>query len=451
MPQLLQKLRRFRERRRRQRKTDSDSSAPRRHRRNWPYLVGGLVVALAAYFWFTSARLLNEPIRLDYGASDPLFVSAMGPLVGAEFTRGNSVQTLVNGDEFFPAMLAAIRDARRSITLESYIWSSGYISNQFIEALTERARAGVKVHIIVDGMGTLKLNDSDKERMREAGIELHKYGREHWYEVKPDINHRTHRKLLVIDGRIGFTGGMCIDDRWLGNAEHDKIWRETQVRVEGPAVRQMQAVFATNWLQTTSSLLLGEEYFPAFAGESGPALALCYRSGKNEAPQNARLGYLFAIASARKSIDIANAYFVPDQLSTDMLVEARARGVRVRIILPAINDSAFGRAAARSRWGPLLDAGAELYLYEPAMFHPKTMVVDDILVTIGSANFDNRSFSLNDEVTLKVLDRAVAAKNLQIFEDDLRKSRRMTREEYESRPWYVKLTDQFCGLFRTQL
>lgn len=449
MPQLLQKLRRFRERRRAQRKPASQT--PARKRRNWPYFVGGIVIALAAYFWFTSARLLNEPIRLDYGPADALFVSAMGPLVGAEFTRGNLVETLVNGDEFFPAMLDAIRAAKRSITLESYIWASGHISNQFIEALTERARAGVKVHIIVDGMGTLKLNDTDKEKMREAGIEIYKYGREHWYEVKPDINHRTHRKLLIIDGKVGFTGGMCIDDSWLGNAEHDKVWRETQVRVEGPAVRQMQAVFATNWLQTTASLLLGEDYFPPHTAEPGGGLAMCYRSGKNEAPQNARLGYLFAIAAARKSIDIANAYFVPDQLSTDMLVEARARGVRVRIIVPAINDSAFGRAAARSRWGPLLDAGAEIYLYEPAMFHAKTMVVDDVLLTIGSSNFDNRSFSLNDEVTLKVLDRAVAADNVKIFEDDLRRSRRVTREEYIARPWYVKLTDQFCGLFRTQL
>lgn len=448
MPQLLQRLRKFRERRRR--RPQPEQAAPRKKRRNWPYIVGGLVIALAAYFWFTSARLLKEPVRLDYGPHEALFVSAMGPLVGAEFTRGNTVKTLVNGDEFFPAMLEAIRSAKRSITLESYIWTSGYISNKFIEALTERASAGVKVHIIVDGMGTLKLEESDKERMREAGVEIYTYGREHWYEIKPDINHRTHRKLLIVDGKVGFTGGMCIDDRWLGNAEHDKVWRETQVRVEGPVVRQMQAVFATNWLQTTSSLLLGEDYFPQ-PEEAGDALSLCYRSGKNEAPQNARLGYLFAIAAARKSIDIANAYFVPDQLSTDMLVEARGRGVRVRIIVPAINDSAFGRAATRSRWGPLLDAGVEIYLYEPAMYHAKTMVVDDVLLTIGSSNFDNRSFSLNDEVTLKVLDRRVAAENMKIFEDDLRRSRQMTREEYESRPWYIKLADKFAGLFRTQL
>lgn len=448
MPRLFEKLRSLRARRRQGTPPAEKRQKPKR--RNWPYIAGGLILALAAYFWFTSARLLQEPIRLNYGVADAEFVSALGPLVGAEFTAGNKVQTLVNGDELFPAMLDAIRGAQKNITLESYIWSSGYISNQFIDALSERARAGVKVHVIVDGMGTLKLNSSDRQRMRDAGVEIYGYGREHWYEIKPHINHRTHRKILVIDGKVGFTGGMCIDDAWLGDAEHAGIWRETQVRVEGPVVRQMQAVFATNWMQTTSRLLLGEDYFPVIE-KAGPAPALCYRSGPSEGPENARLGYLFAIAAARERIEIANAYFIPDDLSIDLLVEALGRGVRVRIIVPAINDSAFGRAASRSRWGELLAAGAEMYLYHQAMFHAKTMVVDRLLVTIGSANFDNRSFSINDEITLKVLDRQVAAEHQRIFERDLQGSRRLTREEFEHRPFYVKWADHFAGLFWTQL
>lgn len=373
----------------------------------------------------------------------------MGPMTGADFTDGNSVETLVNGDQFFPPMLQAIREAQKTITLETYIWSSGYISNQFIDALSERARAGVKVHALLDGMGGLKLNRSDRDRLRQAGVELYIYGREHWWQIKPNINHRTHRKLLIVDGKLGFTGGMCIDDRWMGHAHAKNLWRETQVRVEGPAVRQMQAVFAQNWLQTTSGLLLGDDYFPKL-NKAGPAIAHCYKSGPGEGAEVARLGYLFAIASARKTIDIAHAYFVPDDLAIEELLEAIARGVKVRVVVPAFNDSKFGRAASRSRWGKLLEAGAQFYLYQPAMYHCKSMIVDGVHLTIGSANFDNRSFSINDEVTFAALDPKVADDNLRIFADDIRHSKPLTREEFASRPIYIKVLDHLCGLFRSQ-
>jgi cardiolipin synthase len=414
----------------------------------WSIVAAAVIVA--GYFWKRSARLLKQPIRLDYGPADPAFAVALGPVVGAEFVGGNTVETLVNGDQFFPAMLRAIRGAQRTITLESYIWSSGEISDQFIAALSERARAGIKIHIMVDGWGTLKFRRRDRQRLRQAGVELYVYGRRHWFEIKPDINHHTHRKLLIIDGRIGFTGGMCIDDCWQGNADTAKVWRETQVQVTGPVVRQMQATFATNWLQTTTTLLLGDEYFPTVPG-SGDSRAHCYKSGPGEAAQVARLGYLFAVASARRTIDIAHAYFVPDDLAVAMLLEARERGVRVRVIVPAINDSRFGRAASRSRWGRLLAAGVEFYRYTAAMYHPKTMVIDETLLTIGSANFDNRSFSLNDEVVLDVLDAKVAARFTDIFADDLKRSERITLEAFRSRPLYIKVLDHFCGLFRSML
>ena len=397
----------------------------------------------------TSARILKEPLRLDYGPTDAAFPAAMGPIVGAEFTNGNTVQTLVNGDDFFPAMLRAIRGAQQTVTLETYIWSPGRISDEFIAALSERARHGVKVDVLVDGMGTLKFHGKDKQRLEDAGVRILKYGREHWYEVKPNINHRTHRKLLIVDGKVGFTGGMCIDDRWAGNASSPKVWRDTVVQVEGPVVREMQAVFATNWLKTTSSLILGEGYFPP-VHNVGTTRAQCFMSGPSEGPQYARLGYFFAIASARKTIDISHAYFVPDDLAVDMLLEARKRGVRVRIIVPESSDSAFGRAAARSRWGPLLDGGVEFYQYTGAMFHCKTMVVDGVLVTVGSANFDNRSFSINDEVTLNVLDRDVADQHERIFGDDLKRCHRLDPEAFKHRSWLIKAADEFCGMFRSQ-
>ncbi|MDO8545392.1 MAG: phospholipase D-like domain-containing protein [Opitutaceae bacterium] len=416
----------------------------------WLQVTGALALLLGVFFWFTSASILQQPIHMDYGPADPAFASALGPTVGAEFTAGNAITTLVNGDAFFPAMLEAIRRAKKTVTLETYIWASGRVSDDFIAALGERARNGVKVHVLLDGMGTLKFKGEDRARLEQSGVQVMKYGREHWYQIKPNINHRTHRKLLIIDGRIGFTGGMCIDDSWLGDAKSEKTWRETQLRVEGPVVRQMQAVFATNWMQTTGTLLLGEDYYPV-PERAAASLAQCFMSGPSERPEAVRVAHVLAIAAARKTIDIANAYFVPDNLAIEMLLDARSRGVRVRVIVPAINDSKIGRAASRSRWGKLMAAGVEFHQYQPAMFHVKSMVVDGMLVTVGSANFDNRSFAINDEVTLNVLDRAVGAENLRIFEADLKMSVPLTREEFEGRPLYNRIFDHICGVLRSQL
>jgi len=453
MPHLLEK---FAELRR------SRPAAPKHRRRSWrephpheagwhwTFVVLAIVMSLVAYFWYTSSHILREPIRVKYGPADPEFSAALGPLLGAEFVGGNSVETLLNGDEFFPVMLDDIRHAKKTITLETYIWSPGMVSDQFIAALTERARHGVKVHVMLDGMGTLKFTHDDRERLTSAGVQVLTYGRQHWYEIKPNINQRTHRKLLIIDGRIGFTGGMCIDDKWQGHAESPKVWRETEVRVTGPVVREMQAVFEANWLQTTSGLVLGAGYFPELE-RTGTTIAECFESGPGEHAESARLSYLMAIAAARKTIDITHAYFVPDDLAIETLLEARKRGVRIRVIVPAINDSRFGRAASRSRWGRLLAAGVEFYRYTPAMLHAKTMIVDDLFVSVGSVNFDNRSFSINDEDALNVLDGSVARDFQRAFADDLKHCTPLTLREFENRPFYIKLADWFCGLFRSQL
>ncbi|QYM78436.1 hypothetical protein K0B96_14195 [Horticoccus luteus] len=417
--------------------------------RLWIWIVA-VVVLGAGYFWLTTASIVEHPIELPTGPADVAFADSVGPLLGAEFSRGNDVQMLVNGVEFFPAMLKAVREAKKTITLETYIWESGKISDEFIAALNERAAAGVKVNVIVDGMGTLKFKNEDRDRLKKAGVKLLTYGREHWYDIKPDINHRTHRKLLIVDGKVGFTGGMCISDTWSGNGDDPDHWRETQVRIEGPVVREMQAVFATNWLQTTAEVLLGPDYFPETYAV-GRAKAQCLKSGPQENPENARMSYLLAIAGARKSIRIEHAYFVPDDLSTRMLLLARDRGVKVQVIVPAKNDSHFGRMASRSRWGPLLAHGVEFYLFEPAMLHCKVMIVDDVFVTIGSVNFDNRSFSINDEVSANIIDADVARKNVAVFNHDLKNSRRLTQQEFENRSVWEKGADWFCGLFRSQL
>ena len=433
------------------------ATAPRRQKRaaklqiglHW-LLLGGLLVFLGLLIYASSARMLSNPIVSTVGVDDPHFRDFAGPLLGAEFLKGNTVEPLINGREIFPSMLAAIRTAQKSITLESYIWASGEVSDQFCAALIERAQHGVKIHALVDGAGNLKLKLADIDRMKEAGVEFVVYGREHWYNLKFNLNHRSHRKLLIVDGKIGFTGGVCLDDTWLGDGDAPGIWRETQARITGPAVRQMQAVFATNWLQTTSRLLTGPDYFPE-TSTSGNAAAHCFMSGPDERPENARLSYLLAIASARQSIQLSHAYFVPDDLAIEMLLAAGRRGVRIEVIVPDKNDSRFGRAAARSRWGKLLEAGVEFHLYLPSLYHCKMMIVDDVFVTLGSVNFDNRSFSINDEVNINVIDRATARAFNKSFTDDLAKSKPLSPAEFRGRPFFVKWADHFCGMFRALL
>lgn len=431
------------------------SSPPKAKRRallqvSTPWIVVGIVaLGLGVLIYQTSAGILRKPIDSAISIGDPVFRESVGPLLGAEFLRGNEVKPLINGKEIFPSMLEEIRKAKKSINLESYIWASGKVSDQFVEALSERAKAGVKVHAMVDGAGDLKLKLSDMEKMKSSGVEFVVYGREHWYQFKANINHRSHRKLLIVDGKVGFTGGVCIDDTWLGDGDRPDIWRETHARIEGPVVRQMQAVFAANWLQTTSRLLVGPEYFPD-TGRPGSAFADCFKSGPNESPENARMSYLLAIAAARKSILLSHAYFVPDDLAIEMLLRARQRGVEIEVIIPMKNDSRFGRAAARSRWGKLLAAGVKFHQFEPALYHCKVMIVDDVFTTFGSVNFDNRSFAINDEVNINVVDVDVARAFLKSFNDDRAHSKPLTREEFEGRPFYTKIIDQICGLFRSQ-
>jgi cardiolipin synthase A/B len=423
-------------------------TAPLRVSTVW-IIISLLLVGTGVLIYESSAKMIQLPIASSVGVTDPHFRGSFGPLLGAEFTSGNTVRPLLNGQEIFPAMLAEIRQAKKSITLESYIWSSGKISDEFCAALIERAQAGVKVHALVDGAGDLWIKLNDMNRMKEAGVQFFVYGRQHWYDVKFNMNHRTHRKLLVIDGKVGFTGGVCIDDTWMGNADRDDVWRDTQARVEGPVVREMQAVFATNWLQTTSRLLIGPDYFPDTT-RPGNAYVNCFKSGPEENPENARLSYLLAIASAKKSIRLSHAYFVPDDLAVEMLLAARQRGVKIEIIVPARNDSRLGRAVSRSRWGKLLAAGVEFHQYLPSLYHCKLMIVDDAFLTLGSVNFDNRSFSINDEVNINVVDPAVVSAFLVGYNDDLKHSKPLTREEFEARPFWQKIIDQTAGVFRSQ-
>jgi cardiolipin synthase len=413
-------------------------------------IIGTLAVSVLALNLSSGERKVNHRIPHLYAVGDAQFVRSMGNLLGPPLVGGNSVVELLNGDQIFPSMLEAIRGARRTITFETYIYWSGRIGEEFSAALSERALAGVKVHVLLDWVGSGRIEGASLERMRNAGVQVERYHPLHWYTITR-LNHRTHRRILVVDGRIGFTGGVGIGDEWLGNAQDPEHWRETHIRVEGPVVAQMQAAFLDNWLKTHSEVLHGEDYFPSLS-DVGSAPAQLFKSSSREGSESVRLMYLLSIASARQRILLSNSYFVPDDLSIATLVEAKRRGVDIQIITPGTEtDVPLTRRASRGRWGKLLEAGIQMYEYRPTMYHCKVMIVDDVWVSVGSTNFDNRSFRLNDEANLNVLDREFALRLVRTFEADRAKSQRITLAAWRNRPWTEKLTELAAGLLRSQL
>lgn len=413
-------------------------------------ILASVVATIVALNFIPGEKKIQTRIGELYSVHDPQFLRSMGNLLGPALVAGNQAQELINGDQIFPPMLEAIRSAQKTITFETYIYWSGKIGREFAEALAERSRAGVKVHVLVDWAGSVKMDDELLDMMKSAGVEILKYHPLHWYNIGR-MNNRTHRKLLVVDGKIGFTGGVGIADNWLGNAQDADHWRDSHFRVVGPVVAQMQAAFLDNWMKTSGEVLHGEEYFPKLEPQ-GDHHAQVFKSSSSEGSESVRLMYLLSIASARKTVYIANAYFVPDDLSIETMVRALERGVKIKVLMPGTRtDAEPVRRASRARWGKLLEAGAELYEYQPTMYHCKVMIVDDVWVSVGSTNFDSRSFRLNDEANLNVYDRAFAQRQIDIFEDDLRKARRITYEQWKNRPWVEKLVEHTMALFRSQM
>ena len=413
-------------------------------------LVLGVVIVLVVANLSSGEKKVEHEIEHLYSVRDPQFARSMGTLLGPPSLAGNRVTSLVNGDQIFPAMLEAISGATRTITFETFIYWSGAIGKAFADALTDRARAGVRVHVLLDWVGSGKMDASMLKDMEQAGVEVVKYHPLRWYNLGR-LNNRTHRKLLVVDGRTGFTGGVGIADDWLGHAQDPDHWRDSHFRLEGPAVAQMQAAFLDNWIEATGAVLHGDAYLPEL-DPVGPQQAQVFKSSANEASESVRLMYLLSIAGSVESVRIANAYFVPDALAVDTLVAARRRGVGVEIIVPGRHtDKAVVRKASRSRWEPLLEAGVAIYEYQPTMYHTKVMVVDQLWTSVGSTNFDNRSFRLNDEANLNVLDAAFAAEQVRLFEADKAQSRQLTLEWWRSRPWPQRVTEWLAGLLRLQL
>lgn len=367
-------------------------------------------------------------------ASDQ-FLWNLEAITDAKLNHCNEIEVFTNGDHFYEAELQAISKAKKNINIEAYIFQEGEIAGRFVQALTERARAGVTVKIVIDGLGSMGTKDAYFDDLKKAGGKFAWYHPIRWNTI-PHYNNRTHRELMVIDGTIGFIGGAGIADHWYKQTSKDQPrWRDTMVRVEGDVVPNLQATFAENWLESCGELIAGPDYFPIIHRDRAQTAMIVNSMPSMGGSTRARVLMQSLIASAHKSILITTPYFLPDQSLQEEIVRARQRGVQVKIITPGKkSDHMVTRSSSQRSYGKLLEAGAQIYEYQPAMIHAKILIVDGVWSVVGSTNFDNRSFGLNDEVNMAVFDQALASRLAEDFSHDLTQTQQITYEEWANRP-----------------
>ena len=405
-------------------------------------VVLGIVAALLAL----AQDQVTLKIQSAHGADTPAFPAYAAALLGAHPTGGNTYTVLTNGDQIFPSMLTAVREAKRRISLETYIYNEGVVGQEFTNAFIDAAKRGVLVQLVVDAMGSNKIPKEWHESMTAAGVKLGEFGKAKWYSLE-ELNYRTHRKILTVDGRIGFTGGVGLDDQWQGHAQDKEHWRDTMVRIEGPVVRLMEGAFNENFIETlgpVTPVVDPPEQVPAEPLDT----AFVLRSSPTGGANDLKRLYLLTISAARRALDISTPYFLTDESSRWALAEARRRGVRVRILVEGdLTDAMPVKYASRDAYQQLLEQGIEIYEYQPTMMHVKTMVVDGTWSMVGSANFDNRSLELNDELNMAVSDRGFAARLLQDFEQDLRAAKKLDADAWRRRPFLDKVREHFWSYF----
>jgi cardiolipin synthase len=352
---------------------------------------------------------------------------SQAPIVG-----GNRLTLLLNGEQIYPAILGAIRRARSTITYAQYSYEDGQIARDLAEALAERCRAGVRVHVLLDSVGTLSMPREYVDLMSKDGCQVVSFR-----PIGPlglrRVNNRNHRRILVVDGRTGFTGGSGVSSKWMGNGRIADHWRDTDVQIEGPVVEYLQGAFAENWVEATGTVLGGAEYFPAPTGVKGRSHAQIIRSGPSGGSYAIYTTFLLALSSARRSIKITNPYVLLDDQMIDTLVQAARRGVQISFLVPGVSDHPLVRHAGRRQFGRLLEAGIEIHEYSAALLHAKTIVIDGIWATVGSTNLDYRSFRLNDELNVVAYDTEFAAKLEKVFQEDLRYAKRIDLETWNDR------------------
>ena len=398
----------------------------------WPRYLAAVVTVLCLAVAGGCARVQPHVALPSLTLGEPSFFPTLEAYAGAPIVGGNTVEILLNGEHIFPAVLASIRAAQRTITYAQYYYEDGPVARDIAEALAERCRAGVGVNVLLDAFGSLAIPGEYLELMRVSGCHvvwfrpLSQYVFRRYYK-------RNHRRILVVDGRVGFTGGAGVSRKWMGNGRTEHHWRDTDVRVEGPVVEYLQGAFVENWLEATGMVLGGEAYFPRPIEPRGRVHAQVARSSPAGGSAAMYTTLLLALSSAQKSVLVTNPYFVLDVRMRDAVIRTVRRGVRVAVLVPAVIDHNIVRQASRAQFGDLLQAGVEIYEYTPALLHAKTMVIDGVWATIGSTNLDNLSFSFNEELNLYFYDRGVAQQLERIFIEDVAMSRRVSYEAWKDR------------------
>ena len=419
----------------------------------WKKILGIIVLIVVAILAISFSPLEEEPaygLDHDFAIESPEFIPTISGATDTPFLPGNRIDILPNGDLFYPAMLEGIRQAQKSITVEAYIYWAGETGRRFADALAGKASSGLQVKILLDAVGSSSISDEILETLTTGGCQVRWYRPIRWYTIRR-FNNRTHRKSLIIDGRIGFTGGAGIADHWTGNAEDPDHWRDTQVRIEGPAVATLQAGFSRNWLETTGELISGETYYPVHQ-PAGPLTVQSILSSPETGSSTVRIMYYLSIVCARKSIFIANPYFVPDEQAIRILVEAKQRGVDVKIMVSGKhNDNFVAHNNSTRLYGRLLEAGVEIYEYNKTMMHHKYMVCDGVWSTVGTTNFDNRSFALNDENNVCVYDQPFASHWSQMFVVDMDACDLVDLETWKNRGITRKLSELLASFLRDQV
>jgi cardiolipin synthase len=383
-------------------------------------------------------------LRSEIAVDDPGAAEYLSALVAADLVTGNAYDVLDNGDQVFPAMLEAIDNARERVSFETYVYEKGQVAEWFTSALERAAQRGVDVRVIVDSVGASKMEDGHTERLREAGCHVVSFNPSQWYGLE-ELNYRTHRKILVVDGAVGLTGGVGVADYWLGNAQDADHWRDTHVRMRGPIVRLLEAAFYENFIEgeMTVTPRLSD---PVFVDSDDRSMLV--RSAPSGGATDLKRLYLLAIAMARRSIEITSPYFLTDESTMWAFEDAVKRGVKLRILVESdITDQKAVKYASREAYEKLLELGIEIHEYSPTMMHAKTVVVDGNLSIFGSANFDNRSLELNDELNVAVFSRSLAGHFLEDFERDLASSRRLELQTWRARPRLQRMQEHFWSYF----
>jgi cardiolipin synthase A/B len=415
---------------------------------SWLEIAGAVfLVWLVLVFLFTPHIQYRLNRRTSVHADD--FPYVIESTCQAALHHGNRVTVYTNGDAFYPAMIEAIRSATRTVNMECYIFRPGKVADEFIEALADRARKGLLVTIVIDAIGSLRFWGKPLRRLRQAGCRVYSYQRLRWYSLAR-INNRTHRELLVVDGRVAFAGGAGIADWWARPRGRRRPWRDTMAKFEGPIVGALQGVAAENWLECCGEILTGPEYFPHL-DPVGTATAFVIRSSPSDRATASRVAFQLLMEGADRQVRISTPYFLPDRALRRALTAIAHRGVDVAVIVPGRHtDQRWVRLASRRMWGELLRGGVKIYEYAETMTHAKVLVVDGLWSVLGTTNIDNRSFEHNDEINVALCDTDVARRLLDDYERDLERSEPITLDAWRRRPLWEKVVGPFVWILERQ-